>query len=339
MEADQPVQWKAPLLSARQLLPIDTLKERALEPKETKRYRTLRSFFEERYPFPIRTVFVDAGASLPRRGGQSQAGSCLYCYSRGTSGAPQGPPGTVVEQINQGLARLRRRQPSVCAIVSLPPASGANAPLDALKRLYGETLEMEGVVGVAVGMRPECLTEESLRLLEGMAKTHEVWLEMGPQTVHDEQRAAVDQSHISEAWAEAVERAAGRGIHQVAHLILGLPGERMPETLKTVEAVASHPINGVMLHHLMVLNETELSDLWRRRHFTLVAAEVYIDLVVAILEHLPPEVVMHRLVSQPHPWERLLAPRWRQSAEEMLVAIDAEMVRRDTRQGARLSRR
>jgi radical SAM protein (TIGR01212 family) len=190
-----------------------------------------------------------------------------------------------------------------------------------------------------VGMRPECLTEDSLRLLEGLAKTHEVWLEMGPQTVHDEQRAVVGRSHIQEEWAEAVEKAAGRGIHQVAHLILGLPGEGMPETLGTVKTVAGHPIDGVALHHLMVVDETELSDLWRRRHFTLIAAEVYIDLVVAILEHLPPEVVIHRLVSQPHPGEQLLAPRWRQSTEELLVAIDAELVRRETRQGARLSRR
>lgn len=318
---------------------ICALKERALEPKETKRYRTLRFFLEDRYPFPVQPLFVDAGTSLQTRGGPSQAGSCLYCYSRGSRVPRPGPPGTVVEQVNQGLARLRRRQPSVCAIVSFPPASGADTSLDTHKRLYGETLEVEGVVGIAVGMRPERLTEDALRLFEGMAKTHEVWLEMGPQPVHDEQRAAVDRSTVSEAWAEAVEQAAGRGLHQVAHLMLGLPGEGMPETLETVKASASHPINGVMLHHLVVIDETELSDLWRRRHFTLITAEAYIDLVVAILEHLPPEVVMHRLVSQPHPWERLLAPRWRQSTEEMMVAIEAELVRRDTRQGVRLSRR
>jgi radical SAM protein (TIGR01212 family) len=315
------------------------LKERALEPKETKRYRTLRSFLEERYPFPVRPLSVDAGTGPTPRVGPSQAGSCLYCYSPGNRGSVKGPPGTPVEQVKQGLSRLRRRQPSVCAIVSFPPASSADAPLDSLKRLYGETLETEGVVGIAVGMKPECLTEDALRLFEGMAKTHDVWLEMGPQAVHDEQRAAVDRCHISEAWAEAVEQAAGRSLHQVAHLMLGLPGEGTPETLETVKEAASHPIDGVMLHHLMVVDDTELSDLWRRRHFTLIPAEAYIDLVVAILEHLPPEVVMHRLVSPPHPRERLLAPRWRQSAEEMLVAIDAEMARRDTRQGARTTRR
>jgi radical SAM protein (TIGR01212 family) len=132
-----------------------------------------------------------------------------------------------------------------------------------------------------------------------------------------------------------VDQAAGRGLHQVTHLILGLPDEGMAESLETVAAIAAKPVDGVKLHHLMVFDGTELADLWRKRHFPLITAEAYIDLVVAVLEHLPPEVVMHRIVAEPNPWERLLAPRWRQSKEEILVAINAEFVRRGTRQGAK----
>ncbi|MFQ5893362.1 MAG: TIGR01212 family radical SAM protein [Nitrospinota bacterium] len=308
-----------------------------LAPKEAKRYRTLQSFLEERFPYPIRTVTVDAGASSQPRNGPVQVGGCLYCYSRGPRAPLHEPPMPVAAQVRQGLERLRRRQPSACAMASFPPAANAHAPIDVLQRCYGEALEVDGVVGIAVGTRPESLTEEALKLLEGIAKTHEVWLEMGPQTVHDEQREVGGRSSISTPWTEAVERAAGRGLHQVTHLILGLPGEGPHETIKTVEALATLPFNGVKLHHLMVFDETDLADLWRRRHFSLIAAEAYIDLVVGVLEHLPPEVVIHRLVAEPHPWERLLAPRWRQSPEEMLVAIDAELVRRGTRQGARLS--
>lgn len=314
-------------------------RERAVGLKETKRYRTLRSFLEERFQFPVRTVFVDPAISLPAIGVRLQAGSCLYCYSLGPRAALQDQPVAVAEQVKQGLERLRLRHPSAHAIASFQPSSKAPEPIDVLKRRYGEALEVDGVVGIAVGIRPECLTEETLRLLEGIAKTHEVWLEMGPQTVHDEQRVLTERSEISASWAEAVEMAAGRGIHQVAHPILGLPGEGTPEALETVEAVASLPVNGVKLHHLMVFDETELADLWRRRHFTLIAAEAYIDLVVAVLERLPPEVVIHRLVAEPPAWERLLAPRWRQSAEELLVGINAELVRHDTRQGARLTHR
>ncbi|MCH7768106.1 MAG: TIGR01212 family radical SAM protein [Nitrospinae bacterium] len=314
-------------------------KERELASRETKRYRTLRSFLEERFPFPVWPIFVDSGASPPTRYGLSQTGGCLYCYSQGPPTSLQDPPVPVAEQVSSGLERLRRRHPSACAIASFRPSSNAHAPIDVLQRRYGEALEVDGVVGIAVGVRSEDLTEEALRLLEGIAKTHEVWLEMGPQTVHDEQRALVDRSEISAHWVEAVEIAAGRGIHQVIHLILGLPGEERAETLETVNTVAALPVDGVKVHHLMVREETDLAHLWRRRHFTLISAEAYIDLAVAVLEHLPPEAVIHQLVAEPNPGERLLAPRWRQSPEEMLVTIDAELARRDTRQGARLTRR
>lgn len=245
----------------------------------------------------------------------------------------------LADQVRHGLERLRRRNPLARGLAYFQPYSNTYAPVEDLKRLYEEALEIDGIVGIAVGTRPDCVNEEVLNLLEDIAGSHEVWLEMGLQTVHDERLEFLGRGHTSKQWAEAVEAAAGRGLHQVTHLILGLPGEGLTESLETVEAIASRPVDGVKLHHLMVFDDTELAEMWRRRHFPLITAEAYIDLMVAVLEHLPPEVVMHRIVAEPNPWERLLAPRWRQSKEEILVAIDAELVRRGTRQGAKLGQK
>lgn len=310
-----------------------------MAPREQKRYRTLRSYLEERFPYPVWKVPVDAGMTCPTRDGLVATGGCIYCYSRGPRSQSELPPLPIAEQVREGLVRIRRRNPAARALAYFQPYSNTHAPVDELQRLYGEALEVEGVVGLAVATRPDCLSEEVLRLLEGIASRGEVWLEMGLQSAHDERLDFLRRGHTSEQWAEATERAAGRGFHQVTHLILGLPGEGMAETLETVEAVASRPVDGVKLHHLMVLDDTELADLWRRRHFPLITPEAYIDLVVAVLEHLPPEVVVHRVVAEANPWERLLAPRWRQSKEEMLVALDAEMAHRETRQGAKFAQK
>lgn len=307
--------------------------------RELKRYRTLRAYLEERFAFPVWKVPVDAGFTCPTRDGTIRAGGCVYCYSRGTRPASQEPLLPVADQLRDGLERLRRRNSSAQAMAYFQPYTNTYAPVEDLRRLYGEAMEVDGVVGLAVGTRPDSVSEEVLKLLENIATTHEVWLEMGLQTVHDERLDFLGRGHTSEQWTEAVERAAGRGLHQVTHLILGLPDEGMAESLETVEAIASRPVDGVKLHHLMVFDDTELADMWRKRHFPLITAEAYIDLAVAVLEHLPPDVVMHRVVAEPNPWERLLAPRWRQSKEEILVAIDAELVRRGTRQGAKVSQK
>jgi hypothetical protein len=317
----------------------DPLQGGEVAPRGQKRYRTLSSYLKERFDFPVWRVSVDAGFTCPTRDGTIQQGGCLYCYSRGPRTSSEEPPISVAEQVRQGLERLRRRHPAARAIAYFQPYTNTYASIDVLERLYREALDVEGVVGLAVGTRPDCLSEDALKLLESIGKTHEVWLEMGLQTIHDERLALLGRGHTAEQWAEAVERAAGRNIHQVVHLILGLPGEGRQEVLETVEAVASRPIDGLKLHHLMVFEGTGLAELWRRQHFPLITAEAYIDLVVEVLEHLPAEVVIHRLVAEPSPWERLLAPRWRQSKEEILVAIDAELVRRDTRQGARFRAR
>ena len=149
--------WMAPLRQTGAAFPLGA-KERELASREAKRYRTLRSFLEERFPFPVWPIFVDSGASPPTRYGLSQAGGCLYCYSQGPPTALQDPPVPVAEQVSLGLERLRRRHPSACAIASFRPSSNAHAPIDVLQRRYGEALEVDGVGGIAVGVRSEDLT-------------------------------------------------------------------------------------------------------------------------------------------------------------------------------------
>lgn len=307
--------------------------------REPKRYRTLRAYLDERFPFPVRKVPLDAGFTCPTRDGTIRAGGCLYCYSRGPRVSAQEPLMPLADQVRHGLERIRRKDSITRGLAYFQPYTNTYAPVEELKRIYEEALEIDGIVGLSVGTRPDCVDEEVLNLLEDIATDHEVWLEMGLQTVHDERLELMGRGHTSKQWAEAVEAAAGRGLHQVTHLILGLPGEGLAESLETVEAIASRPVDGVKLHHLMVFDDTELAVMWRRRHFPLITAEAYIETVVAVLEHLPPELVMHRIVAEASPWERLLAPRWRQSKEEILVAIDAEMVRRGTRQGAKMSQK
>ena len=125
-----------------------------------------------------------------------------------------------------------------------------------------------------------------------------------------------------------------RGIRVCVHIILGLPGETKTEMMETAQAVAKLPLQGIKIHLLHVLRGTPLAAIYQCEPFEFMTKEDYVSLVVDILEILPSEMVIHRLTGDGPP-DDLIGPLWSRKKWEVLNAIDAELVRRDTWQGKR----
>lgn len=86
-----------------------------------------------------------------------------------------------------------------------------------------------------------------------------------------------------------------RGIKVITHLILGLPGETTDDMRASVRYLAAHPVFGVKLQLLHVLEGTDLGTLYKNDPFPLFTLEEYCDLIADCLALLPPEMVIHRL--------------------------------------------
>ncbi len=298
-----------------------------------KRYNLYSQQLKERFSGRVHKISIDAGFSCPNRGGTRQRAGCLFCDPNGSGSIGIDRDFSVAAQIELGKEVMVRKYKAQRFMAYFQPFSNTNAPVETLRALYDEALGVDDVVGLAVGTRPDCLPEEVLDLLAEYHRRTYFWLELGLQTVHDPTLRFLRRGHDYRQFLQAYRGAKQRGLRVCVHVILGLPGEDREQMLATAEEMARLRVDGIKIHLLHVLKGTPLGDLYQRGEVSLFERDDYVSLVADFLERLHPETGIHRLTGD-GPRELLLAPLWSLKKWEVLNAIDAEMVARDTRQGA-----
>lgn len=296
-------------------------------------YRTLSSFLRERFGCRVRKITVDAGLTCPNRDGTVGIGGCIYCNERG-SGTGASRSLSVREQIESAKEFMRRRYGVEKYIVYFQSFSNTYAPVSRLERLYGEALDAEDIVGLAIGTRPDCVPEETLDLISDVGRRTCISLEYGLQSAHDATLAIINRGHDFEVFRDAVERTRRRNIDVTAHVILGLPGETKEDMIETARAIGSMGILGVKIHLLYVVRGTRLHDMFAAGKYTCLTRDAYADIVADFLAVLPPDMVIHRLTGDPHR-DELVAPEWALDKEANLAAIRRIMEERNIVQGSR----
>jgi radical SAM protein (TIGR01212 family) len=122
------------------------------------------------------------------------------------------------------------------------------------------------------------------------------------------------------------------GIRVCAHIIHGLPGETREMMLETVREVSRMDVQGIKIHLLHLMRKTPMVRQWREGLLRFLDQDEYVSLVVDSLEMLPPGMIVHRLTGDA-PRDLLIGPMWSLRKWEVLNAIDAELVRRNSWQG------
>lgn len=299
-----------------------------------KRYYDLKSYWRNRFGCNVYKVPIDAGFTCPNRDGNLGVGGCIYCDGRGSLLRREGPLPSVTEQIRRGMDYYRKHRQAGRFIAYFQTFTNTYAPLERLKSLYDEAMGQEGVIGLAVGTRPDCLPDPVIDLLETYAQTHDVWLELGLQSIHDRTLSRLNRKHDARAFVDAVGRLSGGKIQICTHIIVGLPGESREDMIETARALSRLPIDAVKIHALLYLKGTALGELFEKGGIHPMTMEIYVQTVCDILEILPPDRVIQRLTADGYR-DIFLAPSWAANKMAVLNAIDAELVRRDSHQGMR----
>jgi len=297
-----------------------------------KRYYTLNEHFRKFFGQKVIKVSLDAGLSCPNRDGTVSDGGCIFCSEKG-SGDFAGQRGlSIHEQFNQVRERTLKKWPKAKYIAYFQSFSATYGPEDYLENLYREALALEDVVGLSVSTRPDCLNEAILNVLENLNKQTYLWVELGLQSVHDKTLEWLNRGHDFDCFLEGVKKLRQRNIQVCAHIIMGLPCETREEMYRTAQAISQIPIQGIKIHSLHILRGTPLADLYSQSGLQLLSIEEYIDLVADILEILPPDMIIHRLMGD-GPLKDVIAPMWTRRKWEVLNGIDQEMERRGSFQG------
>ena len=300
----------------------------------THRFRTFNSYLQELFGQRVYRVPIDAGFNCPNRDGNRAFGGCTFCDERG-SGAPTIESAlSVKQQLLAGMARIGRRYGARKFLAYFQAFSSTYAPEGILRALYDSGLDHPDVVGLCLGTRPDCVPDNVLDLLAEYSKKTFVWLEMGLQSASNPTLERINRAHTSEEFFDAAARAKARGLNVATHLIFGLPQEEPQEMMNTVSMVANCGIDGVKIHQLCVYKGTPLEVEYQSGRLKTLAEGAYIELVADALEMLPPEMVIMRLVAEGKQ-EEVIAPLWAFEKSRIMEKIDAELMRRATRQGSR----
>lgn len=209
------------------------------------------------------------------------------------------------------------------------------AELEGLKRKYEEALQVDGVVGLVIGTRPDCMPEDLLRYLEELNKHTFLMVEYGIESASDETLRRINRGHTYADTVEAVQRTAACGILTGGHIILGLPGETHDTMVAQAGMLSELPLSTLKIHQLQLIRGTRMAHEYEENPtgFHLFReVDEYIDLVIDYVEHLHPDLVLERFVSQ-SPKELLIAPDWGLKNYEFVTRLQKRMKERGAYQG------
>jgi radical SAM protein (TIGR01212 family) len=299
---------------------------------QPKRYNSFSDELKRVFGCKVQRISVDAGFTCPNRDGTLDGEGCIFCGGSGSGAYGIRPELSVAAQVEDGKEIMRRKYRAQRFIAYFQAYSNTYAPVERLRSLFDEALSVPDVVGIIVATRPDCLPDDVLDYLARLGEQTYLWLELGLQSIHDRSLAFLNRRHDYACFVDALQRTGARKIRVCAHVILGLPGESREEMLAMAGALNRLGVDGVKLHLLHVMKGTRLAEMYDQGEVVLPDRDGYAGLVCDFLERLDPAILIHRLTGDGGR-DNLVAPLWSLNKFEVLNLIDAELERRDSRQG------
>jgi radical SAM protein (TIGR01212 family) len=300
----------------------------------SRRFNDLSGSLKKHFGFRVQKLSVDAGFTCPNRDGTKGTGGCTFCNNKSFSPHYCSSGHSVEEQLLKGIRFFSAKYPDNRYLAYFQSYTNTYGDISHLRDLYEEALGVDGIVGLVIGTRPDCIFPELLEYLKDLSEKVFVSLEFGVESIHDHTLERINRGHTYADSVSAIQMSADLGISTGIHMILGLPGETSEMLVDQVYELNRLPISMVKFHQLQIIRgtrmEAEINE--HPEDFYLFTPEEYIDLIIRILERLRPDIVVERFVSVAPP-DLLSNKRWGMKNFELVAKIEKEMERRDTWQG------
>ena len=299
-----------------------------------KRYFTYDYYLRREFGGKCAKIPIDAGFTCPNIDGRCGVGGCIYCSARGSGDFAESARLSIREQYERTRAKLSSKWSTERCIPYFQAHTNTYAPTEVLKEKFEEALSLDGVVGLNIATRADCLEESTVEYLAEIAERTTLCVELGLQTSNDKTATLINRGHDLAAFCGGFSRlrAASEKIKICVHIIFGLPGESRDDMLATVADVASLRPDQVKIHLLHVLRGTPLADMYDRGEYKPLEREEYVSLVADAIERLPEDCVIARVTGDGMA-EDLQAPLWSIKKVSVINDIDKELFRRNSYQG------
>ncbi len=301
---------------------------------DTLLYNDFTTFLKGYFPYKVQKISLNAGFTCPNRDGTKGFGGCTYCNNQTFNPGYCRTEKSVTIQLEEGKRFFARKYPDMKYLAYFQAYTNTYGELELLCRNYEEALAVEGVVGLVIGTRPDCMPAALLDYLEEICKTHFLLVEYGIESTSDQTLQRINRGHTFADTCRAVEQTAARGIPTGGHVILGLPGETRKEIAQQAVAISHLPLTTLKMHQLQLIRGTRMAREYETmpEDFYLFDLNDYIEVVIDYVERLRPGMVLERFVSQ-SPADLLIAPDWGLKNYEFVAKLRKRMEERETFQG------
>lgn len=297
-------------------------------------YYDFGTFLSRYFEGKVQKISIHAGFTCPNRDGTKGVGGCTYCNNQTFNPEYCQPSLSVRQQLEDGIRFFSRKYPAMRYLAYFQAYTNTYGELDRLKAMYEEALTVEGVVGLVIGTRPDCVPDDLLDYLQELNRRTFLMVEYGIESANDDTLRRINRGHDFATAADAIRRTHERGILTGGHLILGLPGEDRDELLRQASVIATLPLDMLKLHQLQLIRGTRMAREYEEHPewFHLYEVDEYIETVVDYVERIPSSVVFERFVSQ-SPRSLLIAPDWGLKNYQFVERLKRRMAERGTWQG------
>lgn len=299
---------------------------------DDKRYHTWNYHLRNHFGHKVFKVALDGGFDCPNRDGTAAHGGCTFCSAAGSGDFA----GDRVEDLGTQFAKIKEKMHTKWKdgkyMAYFQAFTNTHAPVDVLREKYETVLNEEGVVGLSIATRPDCLPDDVVEYLAELNERTYLWVELGLQTVHEKTANLINRAHDYQTYKEGVDKLRRHGIRVCSHIINGLPLETPEMMMETAQEVAKLDVQGIKIHLLHLLKGTPMVKQYEKGLLEFLSFDDYVKLVCDQLEILPPEMIIHRITGD-GPIELMIGPMWSVNKWEVLNAIDKEMRLRNSWQG------
>ena len=315
--------------------------------KNLKEVLTIGRYFKKKFGQKVYKIPISiSGFTCPNIDGTKAKGGCSFCEN--DSFSPNLQEKKTKFKLNPNIEhnpflenqlkqlemqfiatkkRLENKFKAKKFIVYFQSFTNTYAPLSTLKSLYEKALSFDDVIGLSIGTRTDCVTDEILDFLYEKSKQKEIWIEYGIQSFFQTTLDKINRADNIENMRYWIKRTKDKGLNVCGHLIYGLPDENQEMMLETFKQTIDLKVDSIKFHPLYVVKNTLLTNEFKKGRFTPISEELYIDTVVKSIINLPQNVSVQRVTAGIDD-DTLLSPLWcknkHQQMKKIRIALEEE---------------
>ena len=154
-------------------------------------YNEFPLFLKRYFPYKVQKISLNAGFTCPNRDGNKGVGGCTYCNNQTFNPDYCRTEKSITRQLEEGKQFFAHKYPEMKYLAYFQAYTNTYGELEDLKRKYEEALSADGVVGLVIGTRPDCMPDSLLDYLEEMNRHTFLLVEYGIEST------AVSYTHLT----------------------------------------------------------------------------------------------------------------------------------------------